>query len=177
MNSAKLKTYLEITSAVAVIAVAVAVLSSIVRSELTHPPKVNLQPGLERGGQLTNLAFGKQNGVKHAQLILAMSTTCHFCEESIPFYNKLSDGLRNTSGSPTFVALFRESTEQVSAFSQQRGLTVSTVAAVDFRTLHVAGTPTIILLDESGKVVDFWVGKLSTEEEQAVFARLGLRST
>src|SRR4051794_18855526 len=177
MNAAKTKTYLEMTTSVAVIAVAVAVLSSVVRSELTHAPKVNLKPGLERGAQLTNVAFSKQDGVKHAELILAMSTTCHFCEESIPFYNKLSDGLRNTSGAPTFVALFRESTEQVSAYTQQHGLTVSTIATVDFRTLHVAGTPTMILIDESGKVVDFWVGKLSTEEEETVFERLRLKST
>ena len=121
MNTTKIKTYLEIITGVAVVVVAVAVLTSFVRSELTHSPQVKFQPGLERGSQLTNLPIVKKESLNHRQLILAMSTTCHFCEESIPFYNKLSDGLRHSSDSPTFVALFRESTDQVSTFTQKRG--------------------------------------------------------
>ena len=40
------------------------------------------------------------------------------------------------------------------------------------RDIGVEGTPTLLLVDESGKVIASWVGKLGPDQEAAVFARL-----
>jgi hypothetical protein len=34
----------------------------------------------------------------------------------------------------------------------------------------------MIWLDKSGKILDFWVGKLSSDNEKEVFKTLGLKS-
>lgn len=38
--------------------------------------------------------------------------------------------------------------------------------------LGVQGTPTLLLLDDSGTVLQTWVGKLTPEREQAVLSAL-----
>jgi hypothetical protein len=47
---------------------------------------------------------------------------------------------------------------------------VTAVPELSSSILNVTGTPTLILADSSGRVLDFWVGKLSREEEQQVIA-------
>ncbi len=53
-------------------------------------------------------------------------------------------------------------------YVQQNKLDLETVAGVDFRALNIGGTPTAILIDGSGKVRDFWVGKITQDIERQV---------
>ncbi len=39
---------------------------------------------------------------------------------------------------------------------------------VDFTALKVSGTPTIVMVDGTGKVDDFWVGKLPEAQAEHV---------
>lgn len=45
---------------------------------------------------------------------------------------------------------------------------MSFVARVNFKALNLVATPTVILVDNSGKVLDFWIGKPSKEVEQQI---------
>ncbi len=47
------------------------------------------------------------------------------------------------------------------------------LAAIDLNGLKVSATPTLILVDSTGKVLDFWVGKLSEENQQGVMKSIG----
>ena len=59
-------------------------------------------------------------------------------------------------------------------YTQREKLHLTTLGAVDFDALHVRGTPTVILVDKSGRVLDFWVGKLSTDDQQRILQTLGM---
>jgi len=48
------------------------------------------------------------------------------------------------------------------------------MAGVDFDKLGIHSTPTLILVDSAGKVLDSWSGELKSDGEREVFAALGL---
>lgn len=168
MDDAKLKNYLEVTTNVAVVVVAIVVLSVFALTFFNHYQKTQVQAGLQRGQKLDRLPVATKNNAAQT-LLVVMNTTCHYCSESIPFYNQLVETQHNTNNTTAIIAVFPNSENEVKEYVRQNQLNITTIAAsIDFKALHVAGTPTIILIDNSGKIRDFWVGKLSKDEEQQV---------
>jgi len=177
MNEAKLRGYLETATSVAVILVAIVILATFVRNQFDRSPNFTPQAGLQKGEQITNLGpVLNRRSDRQTVLLLAMSTSCHFCEDSVPFYNSLNEALQRNAGSPAVLAVFPDPQERIVAYAKSKDFRFEAIGAVDFKTLKVSATPTLIWLDRSGKILDFWVGKLSKEGEQQVFKTLGLNS-
>jgi Rhodanese-like domain len=108
----------------------------------------------------------------HHTLILAISTDCHFCSESAPFYRRL---LQEKGGNGwRAVAVFPQDIAMAKDYVQSKGYPVSEVRQEDFATLGVSATPTLILVDQQGKVQQEWIGRLSASEEKDVAAHLGI---
>ncbi|MDT4954917.1 MAG: hypothetical protein QOJ02_3055, partial [Acidobacteriota bacterium] len=155
----KIKSYLEVATNICVMLVSVVVLSSY--AWLYFDGKVAQQSttGLQKGKTILQLPkdiFGNSSNA----LIIAMNTKCHFCTESVPFYNKIAT--RQSGASPVAItAMFPNSADEVGHYAQENGLKMKTVASVDFIGLNVSATPTIILVDKTGNVINFWIGKLS----------------
>jgi hypothetical protein len=61
----------------------------------------------------------------------------------------------------------------VEQYKERNQLDVESVAALNYNALNVNGTPTLILVDSTGRVLEFWVGKLSQEEERQVMEAVG----
>jgi hypothetical protein len=101
-------------------------------------------------------------------LVLALSTTCHFCTESAPLYRQIeqqrSNGLRVLSAFPQSIA-------DAKAYQQKLGLSFEVVQS-PLSALGVNGTPTLILVDREGAVLESWIGKLSDVEAARVLERL-----
>ena len=97
-----------------------------------------------------------------------MNTRCGYCNESIPFYKQLVEAQQSSDQNVRLVAVLPNSEVEVKQYMQQQQLNISTVPKVNLQTLKVAGTPTIILVDNGGRVLDFWVGKLPQDSEQQV---------
>jgi thioredoxin-related protein len=107
-------------------------------------------------------------------LVLALSPTCHFCNDSMPFYKQLVDQ-RNQKGSAVKVIAAVPKDEAKSDEEKNfasHGLQPDALVAVDFAKIKVPGTPTLFLVDNQGKVLDVWVGKLDESREREVLARL-----
>lgn len=168
-NSQKLKSYLEVITTVAVLLAAVAVVKTYLFSP-TQKSAAQLQSGLQKGATLEPLP-GVDYGDSPQTLLIAMNTHCGFCKESIPFYNQLAELQRNNK-STRAIAIFPNSEDEVRQYVKQQQLGLNAIATVDFNKLSLAGTPTMILVDKSGKVLDFWVGKLSTDAEQQVISEM-----
>jgi len=66
------------------------------------------------------------------------------------------------------VAVFPDSKAQVQDELSQHSLTMEVIANVNLAQLNVSATPTLILIDESGRVRNAWVGLLSPEKQLAV---------
>ena len=167
MNQTKLKSHLEVATNVAVLLVALAILSTLAWTYFGRSPAPQLQAGFQKGQ-----TFAQVPGVTYDSssqtLLIAMSTRCHYCTESLPFYKQLATAQRTSGRATHIVAVFPDQEAEVRQYVQQNNLDLETVAGVDFGALKLFGTPTAILLDNNGKVRDFWIGKLLQDQEQQV---------
>jgi peroxiredoxin len=167
MNQAKLKSYLEVATNVAVLLVALVVSSVFAWNYFTRHSMPQLQTGFQKG-QVFAQVPGINYHTSSQTLLIAMSTKCHYCTESVPFYQQLAEAQRASGKTTHVVAIFPNTEDEVKQYVQQNKLDLDTVADVNFGSLNIAGTPTTVLIDSSGKVRDFWVGKLPQEGEQQI---------
>jgi hypothetical protein len=167
LNQTKLKSYLEVATNIAVLLVALAVLSTFAWNYFGRNPTPQLQAGFQKGQP-----FAQVPGVSYSSspqtLLIAMSTSCHYCTESLPFYKQLAEAQRTSGRQTHVVAVFPNQEAEVRQYVQQNKLGLDTVAGVDLGALNISGTPTAVMIDDNGKVQDFWIGKLPEAQERQV---------
>lgn len=105
-------------------------------------------------------------------LILALQTSCHFCNESAPFYKHLIERIKGKN--IKLVAVFPTDIEESRAHLNKLGLTNIDVKQASLDSIQVRGTPTLILVNDKGEITNFWVGKLDPDKETEVFNKLFL---
>jgi len=96
-------------------------------------------------------------------LFLAVSTTCHFCEESMPFYKQIVDKSR---GRINIVAVLPQPQQEAERYMQSRGVEANQVVSANLDAMGVRGTPTVLLVDGSGKVKHAWTGRLDEKGQK-----------
>src|SRR5712691_8420560 len=79
-------------------------------------------------------------------LILAISSTCHFCTESAPFYRQLAKEHLDSR----LIAVFPQSVEEGKRYLDELGISVDEVKQLPLRSINVNGTPTLILVNGDG---------------------------
>jgi hypothetical protein len=104
-------------------------------------------------------------------LILALQTTCHFCRESGSFYKRLVAG-RARFGDTRLVAILPEDVSESKEYLSNLGVSVDAVLQGSLTRIGVAGTPTLLLVHNTGVVTEAWSGKLGRAAEGNVFSRL-----
>jgi thioredoxin-related protein len=109
---------------------------------------------------------------RRKSLVLALSTTCHFCEQSAPFYQKLLE--EQKKGTWQSILLFPQQTQQAVNYVDKHNYYSPTTLHANFTALGVTGTPTLVLVDDMGTVLDEWIGLLSPKEEADVATHLGI---
>lgn len=174
------KSTLDTVANIAIILVCAIAAVVLVRTHLLKPQQPGMPPQVEKGEQYDQLKAVVPAGTNRA-LVVAVSPGCHFCTESIPFYKNLIDQ-RNQKNSPVkFIAavptheqpeearkLVAEETQMFTAGGAQPDSMVN----LDFAAVKVPGTPTLLLVDNNGKVLDVWVGKLNASAEKKVLKTL-----
>lgn len=167
MRESKNKSFLEVATNIAVLLAAMAVLAALSWGYFSARNPPTLHGGLKRGEVVVG---GPQIDFARSQqtLLIAMSTKCNYCTEGIPFYNQLARKEREMSKPTRMVAIFPDGDETVNNYAQQNGMEVATIVGVDFEKLKVSATPTMILVDEKGEILDFWIGKLPEDVQQEV---------
>jgi hypothetical protein len=70
------------------------------------------------------------------------------------------------------VAIFQERSDEIEEYLKANQLDIDYVAQVDFRSLNISGTPTMILVNTKGAVKDFWLGKLESAEADQLIQNL-----
>ena len=124
----------------------------------------------------TNISLPDTNWkANHRTLIFALSTDCYFCKESIGFYKNLLASA-NAADVQT-IAVFRQTVNEGRSYLASAGLDIKDVRQRELESFGIAGTPTIILTDQTGRIVSAWVGKLAKPQEDEVFQSLGLKRT
>jgi len=95
-------------------------------------------------------------------VLLALSTRCHFCTESAPFFQQLS---KKSGKAFKILAVLPESVTAAQDYLKREGVQVDQLRQMSLDRLGIDGTPTMLLLNGSGTVMERWVGKLNPEEQ------------
>ncbi len=168
--SSKFRSVLEATTNIAVLLMAIAVsaffLTNYYRQrQVAKAPELEL--GLEKGLTLP-LIQGVNFADSGRTLLIVMNTQCGYCADSVQFYNRVMDAQVNAKSPVRILALFPNSGEEVRKFVDERHLKVDAVSRTDLVKLKLTGTPTLVLVDDAGRICDFWVGKLTPDNEDQV---------
>jgi peroxiredoxin len=116
--------------------------------------------------------------VKDAErtLIMVGRADCRFCGESVPFYRHLSAKFRDSR--PTRLQLVLVTTDPVDVtkeYVKRNELSfdrIVNVSAPQRSQLKIPGTPTLYLVDRSGRIQKDWIGRLDNAGEQDVQSAL-----
>jgi hypothetical protein len=164
----------ELAANIAIFIVSVLLCVALVKNRLASAPVVNI--GNDRQeinrkslvGEKINLpqVDWRKNG--HT-LLLALSTNCHFCSESTPFYQHL---VKERSGNTRIVAVLPQPVSESQEYLNKHGVSVDDVEQVDLDSIEIGGTPTLIWVDDEGVVRDLWIGKLPKAIEAEVLERV-----
>ena len=161
----------ELTANLAIIIVACVLTTVLIKSYL--PPKdstktLSESESSERKNQFDNNPNVSSLGIDWKQsqqtLILAISSSCHYCTDSAAFYKKLAQRKGNTH----LVAVLPQSVKEARNYLEKLGVSVDEIRSLSLDKIGVQGTPTIMLIDSSGTVKQYWIGRLSPEKEATV---------
>ena len=105
-------------------------------------------------------------------MVLALSTHCGFCQDSVPFYQKLAAFKNSSPARVRLATVMSEPKEEIEAYLKKQGIASDAVFSMPVSQIGVKGTPTLLLLDGQKKLIESWVGKLNSQEESEVIAHL-----
>lgn len=160
----------ELAANVLIVIVAVLLIGLLVQRYFFSSPvsdqSARVQPTLGKKVNLTDVNFSETPKT----VVLALQTTCHFCNESAPFYKRM---LEETKGKNIkFVAVFPTKVEDSTKHLAELGITGFEVKQAPISQLDASGTPTFIVVNSEGKVISFWVGMLPRDKESEVINQL-----
>lgn len=172
MAPRKLTHYFDRVTNIAVVVAAIILTTLFVRSYLSGPP-AHVDPDPFSPGTVLHKVEGLNLHGSVRTLVLALSTDCRYCTQSLPFYKELIARVsKQTSGAVQVVAVFPEARDQVETYTRTHELTITAVSGVNYRTLQIPFTPALILVDSNGEVLSSWGGKLSEDEQKDVYNAL-----
>jgi hypothetical protein len=115
--------------------------------------------------QLPGVNFAQQNQT----LVLAISSSCPICRHSEPFYRQLA----NTAPLKThLIAVLPQSQSEAERYVASSISPALQVVSTPLDAIGVNGTPTLLLVDNHGKVQKAWIGKLDDPGEKQVQSEL-----
>jgi hypothetical protein len=108
-------------------------------------------------------------------VVLALREGCHFCAESVPFYQRLTKAMAKAPQTHLFAVLPGDPADS-KQYLNGLGVPVPVddIRKHDLGNLKVPYTPTLLVLDRDGVVREVFVGKLSAAKETEVLNKLGL---
>lgn len=164
----------EVAANVAIVVVAVLVGAVAVKQYLLAPSQAS-RPQQVKVGQ--SLAIqGVDWSQKPVHVVLALSNTCHYCTESAPLYRRIT---RYAAGQSNLhvMAILPQSVEEGAAYLRKLEVQVGEVRQAAFGSIPIAGTPTVMLVDNQGKVRNVWTGKLPPPGEAEVMKQIGCKES
>ena len=104
-------------------------------------------------------------------LLLVLSTECKYCSASTPFYRRLVNQARLTLKT-RLLAIFPQAVNESREYFAKHDVKLDTVRQAVPASLGVKGTPTLILVDTNGVVIQSWDGMVPPEVENEILALL-----
>jgi thioredoxin-related protein len=145
------------------------------RSEMFPPPAT--PSGGYQVGEKLNLATltGTRPQANQHTLLMILSSTCHYCEKSLPLYQDISKFDSRKRGALKLAILGPEPQELLNNYVRTKVLSVDSVGQIEMSKIKVRGTPTLLLVGPDEKITNIWTGYLgeATEKQlRTVLSRL-----
>lgn len=104
-------------------------------------------------------------------LVLYLSTSCRYCNESSPFYKQLLEKFSNDKN-VKLIAVLPQPVDESKEHLKGLGVNIENVYNAQLSSMGVAATPTLLIVNESGVVSEYWRGKLNSDREKEVINKL-----
>lgn len=167
MNANSLYKRVELLANAAIVVLAVMLGVVLVKNHLLDPVRPTPDEGLLRPGAKLPLpgVDWKGNG---RTVVLAVASTCPYCTASAPFYQRME----RERGQTRLVIFTPEPADVARQYLSGLGVSFDEVRQVPLNSVGIRGTPTLIVVDDTGSIVNSWVGKLRPAQEDEVLAQL-----
>src|SRR5258708_9683027 len=119
---------------------------------------------VKAGDKLANLD-GWDWGAHDQTLVLALRKGCHFCEDSVPFYQRLDTHQQQGGPNSSIVAVFSDNADTVKDGVQSEGMGIYSLAGVPLERLRISATPTLLFVATSRAVLNAVIGMVYPREE------------
>jgi hypothetical protein len=162
--STKTRRFLEVSANIAILIVAIIVVGNFIWSRWRPKQQVE-EPTVGSKVSLPGI-----NWADGTTLVLALQQGCRYCEESAAFYRRLRD--QRSGSQPRMVAVIPGDKTKVARYLSEQGVIVDDIINLSLAEIKVSATPTLLLVDRSGKVSDVWVGRLDARKENEVTQRI-----
>lgn len=169
----KWKSRLELAANVALILCCVVVAAALIKGTFLSSKEATKtsQPAAPPSLVGTKVALeGAHWGKNQHTLVLFLKKGCRFCDESAPFYQRLVKELSASNGTQA-MAVLPHTIEESRQYLNQHKIEIAEIKQSP-GLAGVRGTPTVLLVDNTGKVLEEWIGKLPAQQENALIARL-----
>ena len=141
-------------------------LPSLRRSNINHDYRVAAGSNMSLPG-----VDWRRNG---QTLLLVLDTKCPHCMASAPFYQELARVAAQNRG-VQLVAVLPQDIRESKQYLSDLSVPIDDVRQSGFNELGVQGTPTLILVNQQGRVEQSWPGKLPPDQETEVLERIEVR--
>jgi hypothetical protein len=103
-------------------------------------------------------------------LVIAIRRGCPYCDASMPFYRRLGEQEKISVLRAHLLVVMPNDAASGSSFLSKDNLEVQGIFSQDLDALDVSGTPTLLLLDSSGRIERAWIGQLPPRGEKEVMS-------
>lgn len=104
-------------------------------------------------------------------LLLVLSTDCTYCTASAPFYRRLVNHTAETANT-RLIAIFPQSATESREYLAKQDVKIDELQQAAPVSMGVRGTPTLILVDSKGVVIQSWDGVVRPDLESEVLASM-----
>jgi hypothetical protein len=106
-------------------------------------------------------------------LVLAIRTGCPYCEASLPFYRQLAEQEKSNTLHAHVLVVMPNGASLGGRFLSKDDVEAQVIFGQKLGALKVLGTPTVLLLDSSGRIERAWIGQLTPMGEKDVMNAAG----
>ncbi|HBB95785.1 MAG TPA: hypothetical protein DC054_10375 [Blastocatellia bacterium] len=162
--SDKTRRLLETSANIGIVVVTLAILWNFIWPRI-HPKRQASDPVVGSSVSLGGVDWNK-NG---STLLMVLQEGCKYCEQSVPFYKSLH--AQRSGSQPRMLTVVPGEAASVTRYLSEQGVPTDGIINASLSDVNVSGTPTLLLVDNTGHIKNVWVGKLDANREKEVMQK------
>lgn len=165
LREEKLRRFVIALTNIGVLLLVVLALSIAVWIYLKPKDEIHFTTGLHRGEKFKSAPMAVA-GNPVRTLLIVIDPMGYDSNESARLYRELTDV--SCKDKTTVRAIFSGDESAAEEYMTRNQVWMDSASSVKFGVNNIDGAPAIILLDADGTILDFWLGKLSNDDERQV---------